>query len=277
MLGQKLAESLGQSVIVDNRPGADSIIATQLAARSVPDGHTLLMATASHPMHPSVYTSLPYDIVKDFVPVTIVAATGYILVVHPAVPATTVKELIALAKAKPGQLNYASAGAGGPNHLGTELFNSMAQINMVHVAYKGGAPAITDLVGGHVQVMFSAMAPALPQVKAGKLRALAVTGAKRSAAVPELPTVAEAALPNFEVTGWYGILAPAGTPRRIVDQLSAEIVRILKLPDAQERLTTIGVEPVGDSPEHMAAHMRTELAKWAKVAKGSGISLGSVF
>jgi tripartite-type tricarboxylate transporter receptor subunit TctC len=276
LLAQKLAERLGQNVIVDNRPGADSIIATEMVARSAPDGHTLLMTTGSHTMHPSVYNKLPYDIVRDFAPIMIVAATGYIVVVHPSVPVASMKELIALAKAKPGQLTYASAGAGGPNHLGVELFKSMAGIDMVHVPYKGGAPAITDLVGGQVQLMFSAMAPALPQVKAGKLRALAVSSARRSAAVPELPTVAEAALPGFEVTGWYGLMAPAATPRRTVDRLHSELVAILKLPDVAERLLAIGVEPVGDTPEQMLAYMKTEIAKWSKVTKASGISLGAV-
>jgi tripartite-type tricarboxylate transporter receptor subunit TctC len=276
LLADKLVDRLGQSVIVENRPGADSIIATEMVARSAPDGTTLLLTTGSHTIHPSVYTKLPYDIVRDFAPIMVVAATGYILVVHPSVPVSSVKELIALAKAKPGQLSYASAGAGGPNHLGMELFKSMAGIDMVHVPYKGGAPAIADMVGGQVQVMFSAMAPALPQVKSGKLRALAVSGAKRSSAVPDLPTVTEAGLPGYEVTGWYGLMAPAGTPRSTIDRLHNELSAILKLPDVRERLMGIGVEPVGDTPEHMRDYMKAEIAKWAEVVKVSGIVPGAV-
>jgi tripartite-type tricarboxylate transporter receptor subunit TctC len=277
LVGQKLAESLAVPVTVDNRPGADSIIGTEMAARSAPDGYTIVMVSASATIHPNVYTNMTYNIVRDFAPVTVLAASTYVVVVNSAVPAGSIKELIALAKAKPGQLNFASSGVGGALHLAGELFKSMAGVDMNHVAYKGGAPSMADLVGGHVEVMFSPMVVAVAHIKSGRLRALGVTGAKRWPTMPDVPTVAEAGVPGYEVTGWYGVLAPGGTPRAIIARLNMEISQILKLPDIRQRLAGFDLEPVGNSPEQMASHINMELVKWAKVAKDANISLGAIY
>jgi len=272
--GQKLTEALKQQVIIDNRPGAGGNIGTELVAKSPPDGYTLLTDPGSTlTINPSLFAKLPYDPVKDFAPVTILAAVPNILVVHPSLPVKNVKELIALAKAKPGLLNYASTGAGQSTHLSMELFKTMAGIDLVHIPYKGSAPALTDLLGGQVTLMFDNMPSSLPHVQGGKLRALAVSTLKRSPAMPQLPTVAESGLPGFEVSVWFAVLAPAGTPRDIVQRLNAVLVKALQSPDVKERLAGQGAEPVGNTPEAFAATMQRDLVKWAKVVKDSGARL----
>jgi tripartite-type tricarboxylate transporter receptor subunit TctC len=270
-VGQKLTANWGQPVVIDNRPGAGGNIGSEVVAKAAGDGYTLLMGTIStHGINPSLYTKLPFDAVKDFAPVSLVARVPNVLVLHPSVPANSVKELIALAKAKPGQLNFASSGNGTSIHLSGEMFKTMAGVQMSHIPYKGSAPALTDLLGGQVSLMFDNMPTALPHVKAGRLKALAVTTAKRSPALPELPTVAESGLPDFEATSWFGVLAPAATPKEIVNKLSGEIAKILKTPDVQAQLSGQGAEPVGSTAEEFATHIKSEMAKWAKVVKESG-------
>jgi len=270
-IAHKLAERLAQQVVVDNRPGAGGNIGTDIVAKSAPDGYTVLMGSAGPlAINASLFASMPFDPVRDLAPVTLAASTPNVLVVHPSLRAATVKELIALAKARPGEINFASSGHGTPAHLAGELFNSMAGVKMVHVPYKGAAPALADLLGGQVQLMFSTMPPALPHVKDGKLRALAVTSLKRSRATPDLPTVDEAALPGFEANTWHGVVVPSGTPAAIVARLNREIVAILHLPDVVERLSAQGAEPVGSTPEEFAAYIRSETLKWAKVVRDSG-------
>jgi tripartite-type tricarboxylate transporter receptor subunit TctC len=269
-IAQKLSDAWGQPVLVDNRTGASGIIGAEAAAKAPNDGYTIMMGFAGViAVNPSLYKTLPYDSVKDYAPVTLVAYSPLMLVVHPAVPANSVNELIALAKAKPGQLNFASTGSGSTQHLSAELFKSMAGISMTHIPYKGSSLAYPDLLAGNVSLMFENMLSMLPNAKSGKVRALAVTGTKRSSAMPELPTVGES-LPDYSAVGWYGVLAPAGTDAAIVNKLSAEINRILKLPEVSERLSSLGAEPAGTTPEEFAAHIRTEIAKWGKVVRDSG-------
>jgi tripartite-type tricarboxylate transporter receptor subunit TctC len=271
---QKLSEALGQQVIPDNRPGASGNIGTEQVARAAPDGYTLLTAPGSTlTIHPSLYPKLGFDPLKDFAPITILAGVPNLLVVHPSLPARNVKELIALAKSKPDQLNYASTGAGQSTHLSMELFKSMAGVKIVHVPYKGSAPAVTDLLGGHVPMMFDNMPSALPHVKAGKLRALGVSTSKRSTTAPDVPTVAESGLPGFDVTVWFAVLAPAATPRDITDRLHRTLVKALQAGDVRERLASQGAEAVGNTPEQFTAQMKTDLAKWAKVVKDANIKL----
>jgi tripartite-type tricarboxylate transporter receptor subunit TctC len=271
VVGQKLAERLGQPVVIDNRPGAGGNIAAALAAKAATDGHTIFMGTIStHAINQSLYTKLTFDPVKDFVPVSLLTSVPLILVVNPDLQVTSVKDLIALAQSKPGSLNYASPGAGTALHMAGELFKMLAGVDMVHVPYKGSAPALTDLIGGRVSLMFDTTLSAFPHIKSGKLRALAVTAGRRSAALPELPTVAESGIPGFEVSAWNGVLAPAGTAREIVIRLASEIAAIMKLPDVRERLAGQGAEPIGSTPEAFAAHIAGETAKWAKVVKASG-------
>ena len=270
IIGQKLSEVLAQQVIIDNRPGAGANIGAEIAAKSPPDGYTLLMGNIAHAINVSLYSKLSYDLVKDFAPVTLLASTPNILVVHPSVPARSVKELIALAQARPGQLDYASSGSGSSAHLAAELFNMMASVKMTHVPYKGGGPAVIALVGGQVSVGFATTPSVLPQVKAAKLRGLAVTSAQRSPATSELPTISEAGVPGYEAGTWYGVLVPAGTPREIIARLHAESVKLLKLPDVKERLDAAGFEPIGSTPEQFAAYTSSEIEKWAKVVKASG-------
>ena len=270
-IAQKLGERLGQQVLVDNRPGAGGNIGTDLVAKSSPDGYTLLMGSAGPlAINASLFARMPFDPIKDLAPVTLAASTPNVLVVHPSLPAATVRELIALAKARPGEINFASSGHGTPAHLAGELFNSMAGVKLIHVPYKGAAPALADLLGGQVQLMFSTMPPALPHVKDGKLRALAVTSLKRSPAAPDLPTVDEIALPGFEANTWHGVVVPAGTPGAIVARLNREIVAILHLPDVVERLSGQGAEALGSTPEEFAAYIKSESVKWAKVVRDSG-------
>ena len=272
-IGQRLAEALGQPVVFDNRPGAGTMIGSELTARSPPDGYTLLMVTNSHAINASLYRNLKYDPVNDFAEVTLAAISPYLLLVHPSVPVKNVKDLVALAKRRPGELFYGSAGNGSATHLAGALFTSMAGVNMVHVPYKGGGPAVADLLGGHVQVMFNNVLSMIGLVKADRLRALAATSARRLAVAPELPTVGESGLPGYESGAWYGVLAPARTPPDIVARLNREIVAILKSREVRQRLENDGAEPVGNTPAEFAAIMRSDIAKWAKVVAAAGMRI----
>ena len=271
VIGQKFTETFGQQTIIDNRGGGGGNIAMELTARAAPDGYTLIM-TAAGPtaVNVSLYDKIAFDPVRDFAPVALVASTIYALVVHPGVDARSVKELVALAKAKPGKLTFGSSGIGGPPHLATELFKLMTGTDMVHVPYKGTGPAVADLMGGQIAFMFADALAAAPQIKAGKLRGLAVSSTRRFAFVPQLPTVAEAGVPGFSAVGWTGLLAPAGTPQPIVRKLNAEVVRVLPLPDVKEKLAGDGSEFGRNTPEEFAAFIKAEIAKWAKVIKASG-------
>jgi len=269
-IGQKLNETWGQPVVVDNRPGAGGNIGTELAAKSPADGYTLFIGTVANAINQSLFAKLPFDFVRDFAPVTQNYVTGLILAVHPSLPAHSVKALIALAKAHPGELSYSSSGVGGTPHLAGELFGAMAGVKMVHVPYKGSAPAMADLLGGHVQLTFDNMLTVLPQVKAGRLRGLAVTMLTRSPLAPELPTVAEAGLKGFEVKSWNGVVVPTGTPKEIIARLNGEIVRILRQPDLREKFLVQGVELVPTTPDEFGAFIRQDIAKWAKVIQVSG-------
>ena len=271
MVAQKLAQNFGQTVVVDNRGGAAGNIGSEIAARSVPDGYTVLMGNvAPNAINVSLYARLAYDPVNDFAPVSLVASTPNILVVPPSLAVKNVNDLVAFAKAKPGTLNYPSAGIGSSSHLAGELFDSIAAVKMVHIPYKGGGPALTDLLGGQVQLMFATMPAAMPHVRSGRLRAVAVTSAKRSPAMPDLPTIGEA-LKGYEASTWYGLLAPARTQRPFVAALHAEIVKILGVADTQEKLLAQGFEPVGGTPEEFAAYIKSEIAKWGNVIRAAGI------
>ncbi|MCW0233895.1 MAG: tripartite tricarboxylate transporter substrate binding protein [Ferrovibrio sp.] len=271
LTAQKLSEAWGQPVIVDNRAGAGGNIGSAMVAKAAPDGYTLLMGTVgTHAINASLYAKMPYDVVKDFTPVTNVAAVPNMLVVTPDLPVKSVKELIDYGKKNPGKLNMASSGNGTSIHLSGELFKVMTGVAMEHVPYKGSAPALTDLMGGQVQVMFDNMPSALPHVKAGKLRAIAVTTATRSPAMPELPTIAEAGVPGFEAASWFGLLAPAGTPKEIVAKIHADVVKAMKTTDLTEKMAQQGAVAVGYTPDEFAAYIKTELAKWEKVVKASG-------
>ena len=270
-VAQRWTETLGQSVVVENRPGAGGNIGSDIVAKATPDGYTLLMGTVgTHAINASLYTNMPYDHIKDFAPVILVAGVPNVMEVNPSVPAKTVQEFIAYAKANPGKLNFASSGSGTSIHLSGELFKVMTGVQMTHVPYKGSAPALTDLMGGQVQVMFDNLPPSLPHIKAGKLRPLAVTSATRAPALPDVPTVAESGVPGFEASSWFGVLAPAGTPRPIIDRLNGEVAKWLATPEAKERMLSLGANAIGGSPEDFAAHIRAETAKWAKVVKESG-------
>lgn len=271
---QKLSEALRYQFVVDNRPGAGGTIGTDIVAKSPPDGHTLNVgSTSSIAVNVSLYSRLPYDPVRDLAPVVQMASAPFVLAIHPSVPAKTVKELIALARAKPGQLNFASSGNGTSLHLVAEYLKHLAKIEMVHIPYKGVGAALPDLVAGQVQIMFSDMAPFAPFVKAGKLRALAVTSAKRSAVLPDLPTIAESGVRGFDLSGWYGFLAPAGTPREVVSRLNGEIIKIARTPAMKERYATLGLDPFESTPEQFGAFIKSEIAKWGEIVRRSGTKL----
>jgi tripartite-type tricarboxylate transporter receptor subunit TctC len=270
-VAKRLTETLGQSVVVDNRPGAGGNIGSDAVAKSAPDGYTLLMGTVgTHAINPSLYAKMPYDHVKDFVPVVLVAGVPNVLEVNPSLPVNSVADLIKLAKSKPGAINFASSGNGTSIHLSGELFKTMAGVDMTHVPYKGSAPAVSDLIGGQVQVMFDNLPSSLAQIKAGKLRAIAVTSLKRSPALPDVPTIAESGLPGFEASSWFGILAPAGTPPPVIAKINAEVNKWLQSPEGRDQLLAQGAELAGGTPEQFAAHIRAETDKWAKVVKASG-------
>ena len=271
-IGQKLSEQWRQPVVVENRGGASGIIGVGLAAKAANDGYTLLIGhTGTLAINPFIFKSLPYDPVRDFAPVTLVLATPLIVVVNPALPAASLADLIALARAKPKTVAYGSSGSGIASHLASELFSHMAKVGTLHVPFRGTAPAITAVVSGEVAFMFTAQTTTMPLIKAGRLRAIAVTGASRSTVIPDLPTVSESGLPGFEVVNWQGVLAPAGTPRNIIAKVHDDIVASLALPDARSRLTTGGSEVVGNSPEQFAALIKSEIAKWGSVVKSAGI------
>ena len=273
-VGAKLTEAWHQQVVIDNRAGAGGIIGTELAAKAAPDGYTLLFGTsAGLCINPALSSKLPYDPVRDFAPITLVVVNPQLLVTNVSVPARTVKDLIALAKAKPGQLNYASVGPGTPNHLGMELLKTLTGINVVHVPYKGTGPAVTDLIAGHVQMMFNSMPSVLTQVKAGKLRAIAVGGANRSRAVPDIPTVAESGVPGFDYVTWYGLLAPAKTPKEIVQKLNEAVVKILSDPEMSNWLVSQGAEPAATTPAQLARYMEIETERWKKVIIAAHIKM----
>jgi tripartite-type tricarboxylate transporter receptor subunit TctC len=274
LVGQKLGELLGQQVVIENRGGAGGNIGAEYVAKSAADGYTLFLATiGTMAINPSLYSKMPFDTLRDFAAISQLTSMPQLLVVHPSVPVKTVKELIVYAKARPGQLNFASGGSGTAIHLAGELFKTMAGVDMVHVAYKGGGPAMTDVIGGQVSLMFDQILTSLPHAQSGKLRALAVTTAQRSPAAPQIPTIAEAALPGYAVTTWHGLLAPAGTSREIVNRLSGESAKVLQGADIRERFATQGVDPVSSTPEQFAAMMKAELEKWRKVVAQAGVKI----
>lgn len=273
-LAQKLAETLKQQFVVDNRAGAGGVVGTDIAAKSAADGYTLLLGTSSGlSLNPALNPKLPYNAFGDFAPISLIVVNPQILVLHPSLPANSVKDLIRLAKARPGQINYASVGQGSPNHLGIEMLKAMAGIDMVHIPYKGTAPALTDLLAGQVSLMFNSMPSVLPHVKSGKLKGIAVGSAKRSPAAPEIPTVSEAGVPGFEYVTWYGLFAPVGTPKDIVARLNAEVVRILADPELAQRFSSQGAEPSSTTPEQLAKFQRDEHERWKRVIQSAGIKL----
>jgi len=271
IVGQKLTAALGQSVVIENRPGAGGSIAAELAAKAAPDGYTLVMASAgSHAVSPALYPKLSWDPVRDFVPITIVAVAPNILIVHPSLPVKSVRELIALAKARPGELSFGSGGSGSTAHLSGELFRTMANINIVHIPFKGAPSAALGVIGGQVEMALLNLPPTLPQVKSGRLKGLAVTTAKRTSAIPELPTIAEAGVPGYEASTWYGVMAPAGTPGEITGRLYTAIIADLRTDDTRARIAADGGEVVGSTPEEFAAVLKRDIAKWTRVVKDSG-------
>jgi len=271
LVAQKLGDAVGQQVIVDNRGGAAGTIGSDLAAKSPPDGYTILIGTSStHAIAQSLYAKLPYDSIKDFTPVIGIATATIVLSMHPSVPAKTVRELIVLAKAKPDALSFASSGSGGVSHLVGEMFKAQAGVQMLHIPYKGDAPALADLVGGQVSLEFGTALSFLPYIQSGRLKALAVTSLKRSQVMPDVPTVAESGLKGFEALQWFGVFAPAGTRAEVVTRLNTEIVKILQTADMRERLTKLASEVMADSPEQFAVFQKAEIAKWARVVKDSG-------
>lgn len=272
VIGQKLTESWGQPVVVDNRAGASGIIGTDIVAKATPDGYTLALVASTHAANDSLFRNLPYDTLKSFEPVTMTAAVPLVLVTNSAFPAKSVKELIALAKTKPGEVIYASSGPGSAPNLFAEMFAQMAGVQLNHVPYRGSTAAHPDLISGQVSLMFDTVPAVLPHIKSGRLRALAVSSAKRSALLPDVPTLAEAGVPGFAATSWGGVLAPAGTPREIVAKLNREIARILQLPDVRERLLGLGAEPVGNSSAEFADYLRSETARFAKLVKELGMA-----
>jgi tripartite-type tricarboxylate transporter receptor subunit TctC len=271
LLAQKVSESVKQPVVVDNKPGAGGNIGADIVAKSPPDGYTIVMgAVATHAINPALYASIPFDPVRDFAPVTQVASTPNVLVVNPSLPVHSVREFIDYAKKNPGKLNFGSGSTGSAGHLAGELFKSLAGVEMTHVPYKGAAPAMQDLIGGQIHLMFDNLASSLGQVRGGRIRALAVTTAKRTALAPELPTIAESGLPGFDISTWFGVFAPAGTPRAALDRLHAEFTRALAAADVRDKMLALGAEPVGNRPEEFAGYIREEAAKYARLVKASG-------
>jgi tripartite-type tricarboxylate transporter receptor subunit TctC len=274
LIGQKLSSALGQPVVIENRPGAGGNIGSDYVAKAKPDGYTILGGTiSSHAINPSVYPSMPYDAVKSFEPVILIGSSPLVLVASEGTPYRTVNDVLAAAKAKPGQLSFASPGNGTSPHLAGELLKFLTHVDLTHVPYKGSGPALTDVIAGTVPLMFDTMLVVGAQVKAGKLRPLAVASTKRISSLPNVPTVAESGVPEFEVVSWQAVFAPAGTPKPVVQRLNAEIARVLKLPDVQQRLQELGVDPAAGPPEQLADFQKAEIAKWAKVVKAAGIKL----
>ena len=275
-LSQHLTESLGQPMVVDNRPGASTLIGAEAAAKASPDGYTLFMGNNSTlTINPHLYKKLPYDAVRDFAPLSLLASAPFVLLAHPSVPAQSVKELIALARQRPGQLNFGSSGLGIATHLAGEMFKLMARVDIVHIPYKGAAPALTDLIGGQIELLFNNVISAMPHVRSGRLRALAVTSKTRSHALPQVPAVAEAGLPDYEASVWYAVLAPARAPAPVLTRLHGEFVKALQQPRVQDRLASDGASNVGSTPEVLARTIEADLARWGKVIKQNGISLAT--
>ncbi len=271
ILAQKLSEAWGQSVVVENKGGAAGIVGTEFTAKAAPDGYTLMMGNiGTHAINVSLYKKLPYDPVRDFAPVSQVAGLPLFLLVHPSVPANSTADLVALLKSKPGQFDYSSSGSGGSMHVAAELFKSMAGVRIVHIPYKGGGPAVADLIAGQVKISFATVLETLGHVKSGKVRALAVTSSRRSLAAPEYPTLAESGLAGYESTSWLALFAPAGTPREIVARVSADAARVMNTPEVRERFVAQGADPIGSTPEQLAAVLARDIAKYAKVMKDSG-------
>ena len=274
MIGQELAKALGQQVVIENRAGASAIVGSEYVAKSPPDGYTLLQANVSQmTIHPSLYPRLPYDPLKDFAPVTVLGIVTSVVVTTPSLPVSSVKELLALAKKRPGQLNFTSSGAGSSTHLTGELLKQRAGVAMTHINYKGSGPALTDVMGGFVEIMFENLPSALPFINARKLKVLAVTGKDRSAVLKAVPTLAESGFPGFDMVSWQALVAPAATPRLVIDKLNAEVAKVLKTPEMRERMTGLGTEIVANSPEQFAQYLREETAKWSKIVKDAGIKL----
>ncbi len=272
VIGSKLTEAWGQQVVVDNRAGANGIIGAEIGARAASDGYTLLMVTSQAAIVSALYEKLNYDLVKDFSPVSLLASTPFVMVVHPSVPATSIKELVALAKAKPGQLRYGSTGAGSPSHLATEIFKSMTGVDLFHVPYKAVSPALTATIAGQVDLTVQVVPSVMPMVKAGKLRALGVTSLKRTPLAPDLPTISDY-VASYQVMGWYGLVAPAGTRAEIISKLNAKLVEVLKTAEFRERLSSLGAEPLGTTPQEFAAHIPAEVEKMRKAVKAAGVRL----
>jgi tripartite-type tricarboxylate transporter receptor subunit TctC len=271
ILAPQLTRFLGQQVVVENRPGAGTMIGGEAVARAAPDGYTLLMGISTLAINPAMYRKVPYDALKDLAPISQAVSLSNVLVVHPSLPAKSVKEFVSLVKPRPGQINFASAGVGTSPHLSMELFLVMTGLKMLHVPYKGSGPGVTDLIAGHVPAMMPNMLSAQPHIKSGRLRALGVTGSKRAPGADDIPTIAEAGVPGYEAVQWYGVLAPAGTPRDIISKLHTGVVRALQNPEVRQRLLNDGAEPIGSSPDEFAAYLRSETAKWAKVTQAAGI------
>jgi tripartite-type tricarboxylate transporter receptor subunit TctC len=271
LISERLAAALGQPVVIENRGGAGGNVGAEAAAKSAPDGYAIVLVAPSLAISPSLYSKLNYDPVRDFAPISLVATVPNVMITHPSVPAQTLAEFIALARAKPGGMNFGSGGSGTSNHLAGELFNIVAGVKLVHVPYKGVNLAMNDVLGGQVQLVVIGIPAAAPHIKAGRLRALAVVAPQRSPALPDVPTVAEAGLPNFEVTTWYGVLAPAGTPRPIINRLNAELVKIMQVPELKERLAAMATDPVTSTPEEFADLIKQEISRWAKVVREAGL------